>query len=122
MIHAKEHPDFITVTCLEWKHILADNQMKEIIINSLRFLVKQNRIEVYAFCLMSNHIHIIWQMLGNYERSNVQRDFLKYPLTGASLQHVREHAETCAYYAYSLQTAHWISDIDRNSFRAYING
>jgi len=78
MIQAKEHADFITVTCLEWKHLLEEDGMKEIIISSLTFLVKQDRVSVYAFCLMSNHIHLIWQILGDHKRSNVQRDFLKY--------------------------------------------
>lgn len=27
---------------------------------------------------MNNHLHIIWQMLGEYKPENVQRDFLKY--------------------------------------------
>jgi REP element-mobilizing transposase RayT len=27
---------------------------------------------------MSNHIHLIWQILADHNRSNVQRDFLKY--------------------------------------------
>jgi putative transposase len=76
MIQAKEYPDFITVTCLQWKYILAENET--IIIDSLTFLVKQNSISVYAFCLKSNHIHLIRQMLGNHKRPNVQRDFLKY--------------------------------------------
>jgi putative transposase len=78
MIQAKEHPDFITVTCLEWQNLLADDRMKKIIISSLRFLVMQNRITVLAFCIMNNHIHLIWQMLGDQQRANVQRDFLKY--------------------------------------------
>ena len=27
---------------------------------------------------MSNHFHVIWQMLGDHKREDVQRDFLKY--------------------------------------------
>ena len=75
---AKEYADFITVTCLEWKHILADNRFKDIIINSLRYLSKSNRVSIYAFVIMSNHLHMIWQMLGEHRRQDVQRDFLKY--------------------------------------------
>jgi hypothetical protein len=36
--YAKDHPDFITVTCLEWKPVLQDDRFKEIIISSLSFL------------------------------------------------------------------------------------
>jgi REP element-mobilizing transposase RayT len=27
---------------------------------------------------MSNHFHLIWQMMGEHKKANVQRDFLKY--------------------------------------------
>jgi putative transposase len=76
--YSKYPPDFITVTCLEWKRILADDAIKDIIIESLRFLVRDQRIHVYAFVIMYNHFHLIWQMKGDHERENVQRDFLKY--------------------------------------------
>jgi len=41
-------------------------------------MVKENRIEVNAFSIMSNHIHLIWQILEGHERESVQRDFLKF--------------------------------------------
>jgi putative transposase len=74
----KDYPDFITITCLEWKHILANNAFKDIIIDSLRFLSQQERIRVFAFVIMDNHQHLIWQMLGDHKRDDVQRDFLKF--------------------------------------------
>jgi putative transposase len=75
---ANNHPDFFTATCLEWYYLLEDRSIKNIIVNSLRFLVKQNRVNVYAFCIMNNHLHVIWQTLGEHKRENVQRDFMKY--------------------------------------------
>jgi putative transposase len=74
----KDHPDFITITCLEWKHILANDAFKDIIIGSLRFLSQQERIRVFAFVIMDNHQHLIWQILGDHKRDDVQRDFLKF--------------------------------------------
>jgi REP element-mobilizing transposase RayT len=75
---AKVHPEFITVTCLEWKHLLAEDRFKDIVVGSLRFLSEQKRVVVYGFVIMSNHFHLIWQMLGDHRREDVQRDFLKY--------------------------------------------
>ena len=43
-------------------------------------MVKEKRIEVNAFTIMSNHIHLIWQIQDGHERENVQRDFLKFTL------------------------------------------
>ena len=88
MKYSKEHAEFVTVTCLEWNHILKEDRFKDIVIDSLRFLSDENRIYVYGFVIMSNHFHLIWQMQGDHSRENVQRDFLKY--TGQQiLKHLR---------------------------------
>ncbi len=76
--YSKEHPDFITITCLEWKHVLKDDRFKDLIINSLSYLVENKRVRVYGFVIMDNHFHLIWQMIGEHKREDVQRDFLKY--------------------------------------------
>ena len=60
MVLAKQHAEFLTVTCLEWKHVLKEERYKKIITDSLGFLVKDQRINVYAFVIMSNHFHLIW--------------------------------------------------------------
>ena len=72
------HPQFFTATNLEWKHLLREDKYKEIIIDSFRFLVKNNRVKIYSFVIMPNHLHLIWQMQPGHERKHVQRDFLKF--------------------------------------------
>jgi len=74
---AKQFPEFITVTGLNWKPVLSAKAHKEIIINSLRFLVKEGRVRVSCFVLMENHFHMIWQVMGDHKREDVQRDFLR---------------------------------------------
>jgi putative transposase len=78
MVFSKEHAEFLTVTCLEWKHVLKEDKFKDIITASLTHLAKSNHVYVYGFVIMPNHFHLIWQMVGDYKRANVQRDFLKY--------------------------------------------
>jgi REP element-mobilizing transposase RayT len=78
IIHSKQYAEFVTITCLEWQPVLEDHRFKEIILESLSFLNKTNRITVYAFVIMHNHFHMIWQILGDHKREDVQRGFLKY--------------------------------------------
>jgi putative transposase len=73
-----EYPQFFTATNLEWKRLLKPDKYKDIIIESLRFLVKEKRIILYAFVIMENHFHLIWQMQAGIKPADVQRDFLKY--------------------------------------------
>lgn len=73
-----EYPQFFTATNLEWKQLLKPDKYKDIVINSMRFLVKKKRVRIFSFIIMDNHIHLIWQMLPDYTADAVQRDFLKY--------------------------------------------
>ena len=58
--------------------LLAQDKYKDIIIESMRFPVKNKRVIIYGFAIMDNHIHIIWQLQAGVKREDVQRDFLKY--------------------------------------------
>jgi len=40
--------------------------------------VNEKRAEVNAFSIMSNHIHLIFQIQKGYEREDVQQNFLKF--------------------------------------------
>ena len=71
-------PQFYTATILEWKPLLKQDKYKEIIIESLRFLVTDKRIKLYAFVLMSNHIHLIWQPLQAYTPDSIQHSLMSY--------------------------------------------
>lgn len=69
---------FSTYTNLNWEKVLENNLYKEIVMDSLRFLVQDNRIILYSFVIMPNHIHLIWEIKENHILQNVQRDFLKF--------------------------------------------
>lgn len=53
---------FWTDTVKDWKKIFSIDKYKIIIIDTLRELVSRKKITVYAFVIMPNHLHFIWQM------------------------------------------------------------
>ena len=69
---------FFTATIYQWNHLLSDDRHKDIIADSLKFLVTNKRIELNAFVIMSNHIHLIWQPLFGFSPSDIQASFMKY--------------------------------------------
>ena len=72
------YPTFFTATVLEWKPLLQQDNFKDIIINSLEFLVKDNRVEIFGFVIMKNHIHLIWRVTNEHKPIKVQQSFMKY--------------------------------------------
>ena len=63
---------------MDWKHLLLDNRHKDIIVDSLKFLVTEKRIILNAFVIMSNHIHLIWQPTFAFTLSDIQASLLKH--------------------------------------------
>jgi len=72
------YPKFFTATYKDWLPVLQDNTCKDIIINSLKFLVEKERFRVLGFVIMNNHLHLVWQMMGDHKQEALQRDFLKF--------------------------------------------
>ena len=53
---------FYTATIVEWKHLLKEQEYKDIIINSLKHLSEKKLFKVYSFVIMPKHIHLIWHL------------------------------------------------------------
>lgn len=69
---------FSTFTTLKWIPILENDELKQIVANSLQFLVNSKKVNVYGFVIMPNHIHLIWQMNEGVKYRDVQRDFFEH--------------------------------------------
>ena len=69
---------FFTATVLNWKHILKPDKYKDILIESFKFLVRKNRVRIFAFVIMPNHYHTVWRINENLEKSDFQRDSMKF--------------------------------------------
>ena len=69
---------FSTATIKGWKHLLKPDKYKTVITNSMSFLVKEGAVWIYAFVIMPNHIHWVWQMRGETVKSSAQQRMLKF--------------------------------------------
>ena len=54
---------FWTDTIKDWNQLLKQDKYKLLVISCLKELTDLKRIKVYAFVIMPNHIHLIWEML-----------------------------------------------------------
>jgi putative transposase len=68
---------FLTATIKGWKPLLKPDKYKIFVINKLKQFVDDNKIILHAYCIMHNHIHIIWQVKGDIATSELQKDFLE---------------------------------------------
>ena len=69
---------FWTATIHQWKLFLLEDEMKDIIIQSLQFLSEKKLIVLYAFVIMPNHMHIIWKPCKMNGKEKPNASFLKF--------------------------------------------
>lgn len=69
---------FITITVVDWVDIFTRPKYKHIILDSLTYCQKQKGLKIYAWVLMTNHLHAIVSVSGNYTVADVVRDFKKF--------------------------------------------
>jgi REP element-mobilizing transposase RayT len=69
---------FWTATINQWQKLLLQHTYKEIVVSSLEYLSGAGKIDVYAFVIMPNHIHLIWKTNELNGRETAQGSFLKY--------------------------------------------
>ena len=89
---------FFTATILNWQNLLKPDKYKQTICDSLNYLVKNNRVTVYGFVIMPNHIHIIWQINEPDKIEKVQRDFLKYTAQQIKFDLLKNHQNVLAFF------------------------
>jgi putative transposase len=54
-----EEPYFLTCTIVNWVPLFADPAIVQVVLDSLEYLQKSGRIQVFAFVIMENHLHFI---------------------------------------------------------------
>ena len=69
---------FYTATIVEWKPLLQDDKFKDIITGSLKYLSDKNFISVYAFVIMPNHMHLIWELHEMNGNEMPHESFMKF--------------------------------------------
>ncbi len=69
---------FTTSTILDWRPLLIEDAYKDIVIDTFRFLVAEKRVTIWAFVIMDDHIHLVWQISEPFQLDKVQHSLLTY--------------------------------------------
>ena len=69
---------FWTATIHYWYPLMQENRNKDIIINYLKILSAEEKITMYGFVIMPNHLHFIWQLNKLNGKETPKASFMKY--------------------------------------------
>ncbi len=63
---------------MDWIDVFTRKNHKKAIIDSLKYCIKNKGLNVYAFCLMTNHLHLVVNCDEPFELKHVIRDFKRH--------------------------------------------
>ena len=68
---------FISFATIHWIDVFTRPVYKDIVVDSLNYCIKNKGLEVYAWCIMPNHVHLI---IGSQKenQSHIIRDLKKH--------------------------------------------
>ena len=73
---------FTTTTVVDWLDVFTRPRYKHIIVESLEYCQANKGLDIYAWVLMTNHLHMIVGVSGAASIGDVLRDFKKFTSKG----------------------------------------
>lgn len=69
---------FLTFTVCGWIDLFTRKAYRDILIDSFKYCQQEKGLEINAFVIMSNHVHLIARANGKNTLSDIVRDFKKF--------------------------------------------
>jgi REP element-mobilizing transposase RayT len=76
--HNPEGVYFVSFSVVEWLDVFIRNEYKNILLDSLHYCQQEKGMEIFAWCIMTSHVHLIFrsskenvkpeQLLGDFKR------------------------------------------------------
>ena len=69
---------FMTITIVDWIDIFTRLKQKYVIMDALKYCQQNKGLEIYGYCLMLSHLHLLAKATDGHIMSDVMRDFKKF--------------------------------------------
>lgn len=77
-IHDQEDLHYLTYATVGWVDALTRPAYKDIVVESLRHCQREKGLELFAWCIMSNHVHLIARAKEGHRLQDILRDHKKF--------------------------------------------
>ncbi|MFK5959686.1 MAG: transposase [Lutibacter sp.] len=69
---------FTTIITVGWVDVFTRLDQKCVITKALSYCQQHKGLEIYAYCIMSSHVHLLYKAKEGFLLSHIVRDFKKY--------------------------------------------
>ena len=90
--HNPEGIYFISFAVHGWVDVFTRNDYKNILVDNLKYCQEHKGLEIFAWCIMTNHIHLIIRAGGEILLQDILRDYKKFT-SKAIIQAIEENIQ-----------------------------
>ncbi len=76
--HNPEGVYFVSFAVVEWLDVFTRNEYKNILIDCFHYCQKEKGMDIFAWCIMTNHVHLIFRSVKGQEPQLLLGDFKRY--------------------------------------------
>ena len=76
--HNPDAAYFVSFAVVEWLDVFTRNEYKNILIDSLHYCQKEKGMEIYAWCIMTNHVHLVFRSIKDEKPELLLGDFKRF--------------------------------------------
>jgi REP element-mobilizing transposase RayT len=69
---------FISFAVVEWLDVFSRTEYKNILIDSLKYCQQHKGMEIFAWCIMTNHVHLIFRSASEQKPELLIGDFKRF--------------------------------------------
>lgn len=69
---------FVSFATVEWVDVFTRREYKDLLIENLRFCQQEKGLELFAWCIMTNHVHLIGRAQEGHLFQDILRDYKKF--------------------------------------------
>jgi REP element-mobilizing transposase RayT len=80
--HNPEGLYFISFAVVGWLDVFTRNEYKDLFLESLEYCQKNKGLEIHAWCIMSNHVHLVFRSINNQKTRSL--GYLKFSFVSDS--------------------------------------
>ncbi|SFS65767.1 REP element-mobilizing transposase RayT [Zhouia amylolytica] len=76
--HNPEGLYFVSFAVVGWLDVFTRNEYKNILLDSLSFCQQNKGMEIIAWCIMSNHVHLVFRSINGEKPEQILGDFKRF--------------------------------------------
>jgi putative transposase len=78
IFHEQDQLYFVSFATVQWIDVFVRRIYCDIMVDSLKFCIENKGLELYAWCIMSSHVHLIISTAENGDLSAIMRDMKRH--------------------------------------------